>query len=187
MRISDWSSDVCSSDLVLQTSPGTIAPDGADLMAEAGLALAAPTPQVNKVNEGEPGQQAGLRKGDIVVAVGSLDKPSAGAMVAEIRKNAGKALAITVLRDKAPVTLTVTPTEHTQADGSVIGRIGVVLGADFPMVDVRYGLLDSVTRGLTRPADTVWFYLKMMGRLVTGDVSLRNVLGPVTLCGAGRT
>src|SRR3546814_8745992 len=92
------------------------------LMAEAGLALAAPTPQVNKVNEGEPGQQAGLRKGDIVVAVGSLDKPSAGAMVAEIQKNAGKALAITVLRDKAPVTLTVTPTEHTQADGSVIGR-----------------------------------------------------------------
>src|SRR3546814_19985977 len=114
MRISDWSSDVCSSDLVLQTSPGTIAPDGADLMAEAGLALAAPTPQVNKVNEGEPGQQAGLRKGDIVVAVGSLDKPSAGAMVAEIQKNAGKALAITVLRDKAPVTLTVTPTKHHQ-------------------------------------------------------------------------
>src|SRR3546814_10839068 len=98
MRISDWSSDVGSSDL--------------------------PTPQVNKVNEGEPGQQAGLRKGDIVVAVGSLDKPSAGAMVAEIQKNAGKALAITVLRDKAPLTLTVTPTEHTQADGK-IGRAHV--------------------------------------------------------------
>src|SRR3546814_19482954 len=94
MRISDWSSDVCSSDL----------------------------------NEGEPGQQAGLRKGDIVVAVGSLDKPSAGAMVAEIQKNAGKALAITVLRGKEPVTLTVPPTEHPQADGSVIGRIGVENG-----------------------------------------------------------
>src|SRR3546814_8722333 len=96
--------------------------------------------------------------------------------------------AITVLRDKAPVTLTVTPTEHTQADGSVIGRIGVVLGADFPMVDVRYGLLDSVTRGLTRTADTVWFSLKMMGRMVTGDVSLRNVSGPVTIADyAGQT
>src|SRR3546814_12699447 len=121
MRISDWSSDVCSSDL----------------------------------------------------------KPSAGAMVAEIQKNAGKALAITVLRDKAPVTLTVTPTEHTQADGSVIGRIGVVLGADFPMVDVRYGLLDSVTRGLTRTAAPGWFSLKLMGRMGTGDVLLRNVSGLV--------
>src|SRR3546814_16084784 len=100
MRISDWSSDVCSSDLVLQTSPGTIAPDGADLMAEAGLALAAPTPQVNKVNEGEPGQQAGLRKGDHVVAVGSLDKPSAGAVVADIRKNHGTPHAISDLTQK---------------------------------------------------------------------------------------
>lgn len=173
---------------VLQTSPGAIEPDATDPMADAGLRLAAPTPLVNQVNEGGPGQQAGLRKGDTVVAVGALDKPSAGAMVAEIQKNAGQPLAITVLRDKVPLTLTVTPAPHTQGDGSVIGRIGVVLGADFPMVEVRYGLLDSVGRGLSRTADTVWFSLKMMGRMVVGDVSLRNISGPVTIADyAGQT
>src|SRR5690606_35434136 len=138
-------------------------------------------PIINGVNAGEPGERAGLRAGDTVISVGGLDKPSAGAMVSEIQKHAGQSLAITVLRDGAPLTLTVTPAAHTQDDGSVIGRIGVMLGADFPMVQVRYGLLDSIGRGLSRTADTVWFSLKMMGRMVVGDVSLRNISGPVTI------
>src|SRR3546814_10541616 len=63
-----------------------------------------------------------------------------------------------------------------------------MLGADFPMVMVRYGLLDSLTRGVSRTIDTVWFSLKMMGRMIVGDVSLRNVSGPVTIADyAGQT
>jgi len=173
---------------VLQTAAGVIEPDASDPMADAGLRLAAPTPLINGVNEGSPGQQAGLRVGDTVIAVGSLDKPSAGTMVAEIQESVGQPLAITVLRDGAPVTLTVTPSPHTQDDGKVIGRIGVALGANFPMVDVRYGLMDSIQRGLSRTVDTVWFSLKMMGRMVVGDVSLRNISGPVTIADyAGQT
>src|SRR5690606_37214948 len=111
-----------------------------------------------------------------------------GEIVAEIQQHADQALAVTVLRDGATVKLTVTPARHTLADGTVIGRIGVVLAADYPMVHVRYGLLDSALRGLSRTAETVWFSLKMMGRMVTGDVSLRNVSGPVTIADyAGQT
>lgn len=173
---------------VLQAEAGAIESDAADPMADAGLRLATPTPIINGVNAGEPGERAGLRAGDTVIAVGGLDKPSAGAMVSEIQKHAGQSLAITVLRDGAPLTLTVTPAAHTQDDGSVIGRIGVMLGADFPMAQVRYGLLDSIGRGLSRTADTVWFSLKMMGRMVVGDVSLRNISGPVTIADyAGQT
>src|SRR3546814_13783073 len=63
-----------------------------------------------------------------------------------------------------------------------------MLGADFPMVMVRYGLLDSLTRGVSRTIDTVWFSLKMMGRMIVGDVSLRNVSGTVTIADyAGQT
>ncbi|MGB3288153.1 MAG: RIP metalloprotease RseP [Burkholderiaceae bacterium] len=172
----------------LQAAPGTIDADASDPMADAGLRLATPAPLVNGVNPGQPGEQAGLRVGDVVVSLGGLDKPSAGAMVAEIQKHAGQPLSITVLRDGTPLTLTLTPAPHTRDDGSVIGRIGVALGADFPMVQVRYGLLDSMGRGLARTAETVWFSLKMMGRMVVGDVSLRNISGPVTIADyAGQT
>jgi regulator of sigma E protease len=123
-----------------------------------------------------------------VTQVGTLSHPSASQMVAEIQKHADRPLPITVLRQQAPVTLTVTPIGQAGPDGATVGRIQVVLGADFPLVDVRYGLLESIGKGVARTADTVWFSLKMMGRMVTGDVSLRNVSGPVTIADyAGQT
>jgi regulator of sigma E protease len=165
-----------------------IEPDSGDLMALAGLQLATPAPKINSVTPGGPGDQAGLRPGDIVTQVGTLSHPSASQMVAEIQKHADRPLPITVLRQQAPVTLTVTPIGQAGPDGATVGRIQVVLGADFPLVDVRYGLLESIGKGVARTADTVWFSLKMMGRMVTGDVSLRNVSGPVTIADyAGQT
>lgn len=172
----------------LNLEPAAIEPEGSDLMADAGLTLASPRPLVNQVTAGGPGAEAGLRNGDVVVALGTLKEPSADAVVTEIQKHADQPLSITVLRDGVPVTLTVTPRAHAGDDGATIGRIGVLLGADFPMVTVRYGLFDSLVRGVSRTVDTAWFSLKMMGRMVTGDVSLRNVSGPVTIADyAGQT
>ncbi|MDS1141506.1 RIP metalloprotease RseP [Pusillimonas sp. SM2304] len=172
----------------LHLERGRVEPDGADLMAEAGLSLAAPKPKVNQVNPGQAGEQAGLQPGDIVVRVGELQNPGAGAMVAEIQKHAGVPLPLTVLRDGAPLDLTVVPEGQADADGATVGRIGVMLGADFPMVTVRYGVFDSLAKGVSRTVDTVWFSLKMMGRMVVGDISLRNVSGPVTIADyAGQT
>lgn len=163
-------------------------PDSGDLMALAGLQLATPRPKVNDVTPGGPGDLAGLRPGDIVTQVGSLSHPSATQMVSEIQQHPDRPLTMTVLRQNAPVTLTVKPQAQSGSDGATVGRIQVVLGADFPMVDVQYGLLDSIGRGVARTADTVWFSLKMMGRMVVGDVSLRNVSGPVTIADyAGQT
>src|SRR5690606_4251915 len=133
-------------------------------------------------------EQAGLRAGDIVVRVGDLQNPGAGALATEKPKHAGLQLPLPVLRDGPPLDLTVTPQAQASQDGQMLGLIGVILGADFPMVTVRYGLFDSLTKGVTRTVDTVWFSLKMMGRMVVGDVSLRNVSGPVTIADyAGQT
>ncbi|NYT60946.1 RIP metalloprotease RseP [Alcaligenaceae bacterium] len=172
----------------LRVAAGTIEPDGTDLMAEAGLALAAPRPQINQINAGAAGEAAGLRSGDIVVALGAIKNPSAGAVVAEIQKSPGQPLSLTVLRDGVLLTISVTPRAEAAANGEAVGRIGVLLGADFPMVMVRYGLFDSLSRGVSRTLETAWFSLKMMGRMIFGDVSLRNVSGPVTIADyAGQT
>jgi len=167
---------------------GRLEPDDADLMAEAGLALAMPRPKVAEVNPGGAGERAGLLAGDIIVRAGDLAEPSASALVDEIKKHAGQPLALTVLRGGAEQAVQVVPDVHAEADGGRIGRIGVLLGADLPMVTVRYGLPESLARGVSRTADTVWFSLKMMGRMVTGAVSVRNISGPVTIADyAGQT
>lgn len=172
----------------LHLAEGTIEPEGSDLMAEAGLNLAAPKPVVNQLTPGGAGEEAGLRSGDTIIKLASLDQPSSSTVVSEIQKHPGQPLPITVLRDGTPLTLTVTPRSEAGADGATIGRIGVMLGADFPMVMVRYGLFDSLGRGVSRTVETAWFSLKMMGRMIWGNVSLRNVSGPVTIADyAGQT
>ena len=172
----------------LRLAQGTINRDDTDLMAEAGLRLASPRPRVTEVTSGGAGEAAGLKAGDVIVAAGPLKDPSANAMVAEIQSHAGESLPLTLLRDGVPVSLAVTPRAESLPDGTKVGRIGVLLGADFPMVTVRYGLFDSIGRGVSRTLDTTVFSLKMMGRMITGDVSVRNISGPVTIADyAGQT
>src|SRR5690606_2360438 len=115
-----------------------------------------------------------------IVAAGPLKEPSAAELVERIQAQPGQVMALTVLRNDTSLTLRLVPRAEADASGEQVGRIGVMLGADFPMVTVRYGPLESVARGVTRTLDTVWFSLKMMGRMVAGGVSGRNSSGPVT-------
>ena len=162
-------------------------PAGGDPLAAAGIRLAQPKPAVRVVNDGGEGQAAGLRQGDLILAVDGQPTPDTGALVKQIQDSAGKTLALTLARDGANITLNVTPRAET-VNGQVIGRLGVQLGGDVPMVTVRYGVFDSLWRGAVRTWDTALFSLRMMGRMVTGDVSWRNVSGPVTIADyAGQT
>lgn len=162
-------------------------PSTGDPLAAAGIRLAQPKPAVRAVIDGGEGQAAGLRTGDLIVAVNGQPTPETGGLVKLIQESAGKPLALTLQRDGATLSLNVTPRVET-VNGQEVGRLGVQLGGDIPMVTVRYGLFESVWRGAVRTWDTAWFSLRMMGRMVTGDVSWRNVSGPVTIADyAGQT
>lgn len=172
----------------LEVQAGEVSPDQSDLMVAAGLALATPRPQVSQIMPGGAGEQAGFQVGDAIIAIGAIQHPTAAQVVAQIQQHPDGVLPISLERDGVSLTFNLQPKGEIAEDGSTIGRIGVVLGANFPMVTVRYGLMDSVLRGTTRTVDTVWLSLKMMGRMVIGDISLRNVSGPVTIADyAGQT
>lgn len=165
-----------------------IEPDAADPMAEAGLSLMAPRPLVRELVEGGAGQAAGLRVGDIFLAVGELREPTAAQVVAEVQKASGQTLPFLIQRDGATLSVNITPQSDTDAQGRQVGRIGVMLGADLAMVNVRHGPVESLWRGVERTVDTVVLSLRMMGRMIVGDISLRNVSGPVTIADyAGQT
>lgn len=162
-------------------------PADGDPLAAAGIGLAQPRPIVRVVNEGGAGQAADLRRNDLILAVDGRPAPDTGALVKQIQQSVGKTLALTLMRDGAPVSVNVTPRAET-VNGQVIGRLGVQLGGDVPMATVRYGVFDSLWRGAVRTWDTALFSLRMMGRMATGAVSWRNVSGPVSIADyAGRT
>jgi len=171
----------------LNLPPNAMDPSAGDPLAAAGIRLAQPKPGVRAVNDGGEGQAAGLRTGDTIVAINGQPTPETGSVIKQIQQSAGQTLTLTLLRDGANISLNVTPRPEL-VNGQEIGRLGVQLGGDVPMVTVRYGLFESVWLGAVRTWDTAWVSLRMMGRMVTGDVSWRNVSGPVTIADyAGQT
>lgn len=168
--------------------PSAVDPDAADPMAEAGLALLAPRPMVRDLVEGGAGQAAGLRPGDVILSIGAAQEPTAAGVVAEVQASAGRPLPLSIERDGVIINTQIVPEVSTDSEGREIGRIGVMLGGDLAMVTVKHGPLDSIWKGMERTADTVVLSLKMMGRMILGDISLRNVSGPVTIADyAGQT
>lgn len=65
--------------------------------------------------------------------------------------------------------------------GQSFGRIEAVVGAR-PQTDlVRLDLVDGLLRGVERTWDMATMSLTMFGRMITGDASLKNLSGPLTI------
>lgn len=159
-----------------------------DPLRLAGLRLGGTVPIVNGVVAASVADQAGLRKGDLILAVNDLKNPDVIALIDYIQSKGNQSITLKIERDNRVLTIDLTPREESLQDGSKVGRIGVQLGGDPQMVEVRYGLFESLWRAMERTADTSVYSLQMMWKMVTGEVSWRNISGPVTIADyAGQT
>jgi len=74
----------------------------------------------------------------------------------------------------------VTPAVAVDA-GKTIGRIEAEVGGPIAMVMVRQGPLDGLVRGAERTWEMSWMTLKVFGRMLIGEASLKNLSGPLTI------
>ncbi|MFT0531823.1 RIP metalloprotease RseP [Castellaniella hirudinis] len=165
------------------------APDAADddPLARAGLILQAGRPQLGDLTPGGAAQRAGLLPGDLILAVDGRPALTTDDFVQFIQRHPGQPVALTVQRQSARLDLSVTPDPLPDA-GRTIGRIGAQVQAQLPMVLVRLGPLDSLWAGVRSTVDMSLFSLRMMGRMLTGAASWRQISGPVTIAEyAGQT
>lgn len=145
------------------------------------------TPVVGNVIAGGAAASAGLMAGDEIVAISNVPAESIEQIIRTIREHNGRALLFEVRRDKATVlTLPITPSAYRGKDGATSGRIGAELRYPSELyakyrVDVRYGPVDSLTKALTKTWDTSVFSLQMLGKMVMGNISLKNLSGPITI------
>ena len=128
---------------------------------------------------------AGLQRGDRVLRVGDAKLDSWADLVNAVRDAAGRSLEVEILRDGQTMIFQVVP-RAVEEGGRTIGRIGVAMAdaegqRDLLFVTVRYGWLDALTKGLAQTWDTTTMSLSMMGRMVVGEVSVKNLSGPVTI------
>ncbi|MDX5363264.1 MAG: RIP metalloprotease RseP [Pseudazoarcus pumilus] len=165
-----------------------------DLIARIGIRPWRPVipPIVGQVLDDGAAAQAGVREGDRFVELDGRPVLGWSELVATVSERAGEPLSAVVERDGVRLPLSLVP-EPTQIDGRTLGRIGVA-AADAPALreqmftTVRYGPLEGLTRAAVKTWDTSVLTLKMIGRMLIGEVSWKNLSGPVTIADyAGQT
>jgi regulator of sigma E protease len=142
-------------------------------------------PILDEVVTGSAADRAGLKTGDRVLAVDGKVIDRWETLVSRISARPDQATDIVILRAGAQMNLTVTPDSVTDG-GKTFGRIGVKPTLDRSLADklstvVRYGPLEAVGKSWAKVWDMSIFSLKMMGRMITGDISWKNLSGPITI------
>lgn len=142
-------------------------------------------PVLGDVLEGDPASRDGLRSGDVIEAVGGKAVLRWSEVVAAVRAAPGQALAFDILRDGVALTVTVTTDTVSDANTS-IGRIGAGPKIDEErlerlLVQVRYPVGEALYRASQKMVEVSVFTLRMLGRMIVGDVSLKNLSGPITI------
>lgn len=141
-------------------------------------------PVLGAITAGAAAERAGLREGDIVHQVGGLSVVDGQHLRQLIRASAATGQATQkvwqISRNGVQMEVVVSPQAHREGQRWV-GKIGAYVGAAPEMVLVRYGAVDGLWRGLQRCWDMSALTLKMMGRMLIGEASLKNLSGPLTI------
>ncbi|ALK97667.1 peptidase [Massilia sp. WF1] len=156
-------------------------PDGdVDVMKQLGMQMWRPRPAVDKVIPGGAAARAGLQPGDLAVAIDGKPVTDGIDFIEAVRGAAGRTLQLDVLRAGQLLRLPITP-ERDPASGAGIVKLMVAQAPE--MVTVKAGPLEAVAKGAGRAWDGSVTTLKMIGKMLTGEVSLKNVSGPITIAG----
>lgn len=158
-----------------------------DFMRKLGLLPYQPPvyPVIGQLVEDGAAAQAGMKTGDLVLSVNGERIALWEDWVRVIRAHPEQTLQLEIERDGVRRALSVTPAAVME-NGERIGRIGA--GAridreafDALLTEVRYPPLQALSEGLSKTWETAVISLKMMGKMVLGEVSLKNLSGPITI------
>jgi regulator of sigma E protease len=158
-----------------------------DALERIGLRLHRPplAAVIGRVVPGGAGERAGLQAGDRVTRVAGEPIASWDALVQAIRSHPGAVLRLVVERNGANLGIDVLP-ETVNENGARIGRIGAAprippAESERIIVRVSYGPLASLAKAAAKTWDISVFSLKMLGRMLIGEVSWKHLSGPVTI------
>ena len=159
-----------------------------DFLRALGLARLQPAlpPVIGNVVAGGAADRAGLKANDEIVTINNRPVTAWENVVSAVRSHPGEALTIELRRAGALIPALSVKTEVHTENGQAIGRIGAGPKVDRDafaalMTEVRYGPIESIGKAVYKTWDTSAFSLQMLGRMLVGEVSLKNLSGPITI------
>ncbi len=140
---------------------------------------------LNEVFEEGAGYSAGLRSGDQLISINGLAIENVNRFINIVAASADTVITLEVLRDTESLTIQAVP-RLSERDGRQVGQLAVRLATtgkypDELLRDVDYSIFTAIPRSIKETADTSIFVLKSIGKLVVGDLSPKNLSGPITI------
>jgi regulator of sigma E protease len=144
-----------------------------------GLGLRPGAPAVvGSVGADSPAERAGLEAGDRVLSANGEPIEGWSEWVDFLRQRPGETVEITVARGSREIDLTAT-LNSVEENGTRVGQIGV--GVPEIFTEQRYGVLESLPRGIAKTWEVSVFTVSMIGHMIMGEVSLKNMSGPLSI------
>ena len=144
-------------------------------------------PVVSLVTDNSAASAAGMLPGDRVLAIDGNEITLWRELVSAVQPSAGVPLTFTILRGQEQFDLPITP-KSSERDGKTVGLLGVGVAQtqsaeafDATRITVRYSPLQAIGKAVERTWDMTLFTVRMIGKLFTGQASLDNISGPITI------
>lgn len=158
-----------------------------EFLDKLGLQLYQPAilPVIGKLSEGGVAQSAGLREGDIILRADGSPMATWLEVVEVIRAHPALALQFDIQRGEMTLSITVVPDSVVES-GETVGKIGAGPRIDKAeweamFTEVSYGPAEALAQSLGKTWETSIITLKMFGKMLIGEVSMKNLSGPITI------
>jgi len=143
-------------------------------------------PMISRVLPNKPAARAGLSSGDKILSIDGHPITSSREVIEIVARSLNTPLEFEIERNGRRNFIEAIPRAE-EVKGQIIGRIGVEIKdgraqlRDELMVTVRYGVFPGLSKALHETWDKVVLHFRIIGKMITGEVSWRNIGGPVTI------
>ena len=172
---------------VLDISTLTAADLDSDFLGKLGLQPYQPVVKavIGKLVEGGVAQRAELKVGDTILSANGEPVSDWGKWVEVVRSHPASLLQLEIKREGHVIALDLTPDSVKEADKQV-GKIGAAPQIDQQEIEammtvVRYSPVAAFAQAIRKTWETSVVSLQMMGRMLMGQISLKNLSGPITI------
>ena len=139
-------------------------------------------PVIGAIVADGPAAKGGLQAGDVVTRVGQTLIVDGQQLRQMIRTSGNAAVAQTWQIERGSKLLDLQVTPRIVNEGKIsVAKIDASVGAPPAFVTVRYGVFEGLSQGISRTWESSLLTLKMMGKMLIGEASLKNLSGPLTI------
>ena len=137
--------------------------------------------ELAELMDGSPAAEAGLQQGDVIETVNGEAVTNWQQLTEVIRQSPGQMLALGISRNGNRQQISALVGEQEGASG-VIGYLGIMPKTEaLPegyVFNHQYGIVGGLVKGAQQTWDLMVISVQMIGKLLTGDVSVKNLAGP---------